>query len=128
MLRRVIPGFVLGLSILAVGTTPAQQATHKFAIAEGAFRLDGQPLQIISGEMHFARIPREYWRHRLRMAKAMGLNTIATYVFWNYHESRPGVFDFRTGNRDLATFVRLAQDQRNAIRRFIVKRFTTRPS
>ena len=111
MLRRVIPGFVLGLAMLAVGTSPAQRATHTFAIADGAFRLDGKPLQIISGEMHFARIPREYWRHRLRMAKAMGLNTIATYVFWNYHEIKPGVFDFRTGNRDLAAFVRIAQEE-----------------
>ena len=111
MLQRVIPGIVLGLSLLAVGPSPAQRSTHTFAIADGAFRLDGKPLQIISGEMHFARIPREYWRHRLRMAKAMGLNTIATYVFWNYHEIKPGVFDFRTGNRDLAAFVRMAQEE-----------------
>ncbi len=111
MLRRVMPGFVLGLALVAVGAAPAQRPTHTFAIADGAFQLDGKPLQIISGEMHFARIPREYWRHRLRMAKAMGLNTIATYVFWNYHETRPGVFDFRTGNRDLAAFVRIAQEE-----------------
>ena len=111
MLRRVIPGLVLVLSLLAVRGSAAQQASHTFAIADGAFQLDGQPLQIISGEMHFARIPREYWRHRLRMAKAMGLNTIATYVFWNYHEINPGVFDFRTGNRDLAAFVRIAQEE-----------------
>ena len=45
------------------------------------------------------------------MARAMGLNTIATYVFWNYHEVRPGVFDFHTGNRDLAEFVRIAQQE-----------------
>ncbi len=61
--------------------------------------------------MHYARIPREYWRHRLRMAKAMGLNTVATYVFWDYHERRPGAFDFRTGNRDLAAFIRIAQEE-----------------
>ena len=61
--------------------------------------------------MHYARIPREYWRHRLRMAKAMGLNTISTYVFWNYHEMRPGVFDFHTGNRDVAEFIREAQQE-----------------
>jgi len=89
-------------------TTPAR---HDFRIAKGAFLLDGKPLQIISGELHYARIPRAYWRQRLKMAKAMGLNTIATYVFWNYHEVRPGVFDFRTGNRDLAAFLRIAQEE-----------------
>ena len=111
MLRRVVLFSVLILLLLAVGNAPAQQSRHTFAIAGGAFRLDGQPLKIVSGEMHFARIPREYWRHRLRMAKGMGLNTIATYVFWNYHESRPGVFDFKSGNRDLAAFVRIAQEE-----------------
>ncbi|HEX6809810.1 MAG TPA: beta-galactosidase family protein [Gemmatimonadaceae bacterium] len=86
-------------------------AAHTFAIGKGAFLLDGKPFQLIAGEMHYARIPREYWRHRLRMAKAMGLNTIATYVFWNYHETRPGVFDFHSGNRDLAVFLREAQQE-----------------
>lgn len=106
-------------SFLAIGLcgalaglpSPAQRPPHTFAIGTGAFLLDGTPLQIISGEMHYARIPRAYWRHRLRMAKAMGLNTIATYVFWNYHEVRPGVFDFHTGNRDLAEFIRDAQEE-----------------
>lgn len=74
------------------------------------FLLDGRPLQIISGEMHYPRIPREYWRHRLRMARAMGLNTITTYVFWNFHEPRPGAFDFR-GNNDVAAFIRAAQEE-----------------
>ncbi len=84
---------------------------HDFRITQGQFLLDGKPFQIISGELHYARIPREYWRHRLRMAKAMGLNTIATYVFWNYHELKPGVFDFHSGNRDLAAFLRIAQEE-----------------
>jgi beta-galactosidase len=94
------------------GSATAQRGVrHDFRIAKGAFLLDGKPFQIISGELHYARIPREYWRHRLKMAKAMGLNTIATYVFWNYHEVRPGVFDFHTGNRDLAEFLRIAQEE-----------------
>ncbi|HET7564309.1 MAG TPA: beta-galactosidase [Gemmatimonadaceae bacterium] len=97
--------------LLSVAPAHSQQPTHAFRIADGAFLLDGKPIQLISGEMHYARIPRAYWRHRLRMAKAMGLNTIATYVFWNYHEVRPGVFDFRTGNRNLAEFLRTAQEE-----------------
>ena len=69
--------------------------------------LDGKPLQILSGEMHYPRIPREYWRERFRMARAMGLNTVSTYVFWNLHEPTPGRFDF-DGNHDVAAFVRAA--------------------
>ncbi len=73
--------------------------------------LDGKPLQIISGEMHPARIPAAYWRHRIQMAKAMGCNTIAAYVFWNYHEVKEGVFDFTTGNKNIAAFIRICQQE-----------------
>ena len=76
-----------------------------------SFLLDGQPYQIISGEMHPARIPAEYWRHRIRMAKAMGCNTIAAYIFWNFHETEDGVFDFTTENHDLAGFFKIVQEE-----------------
>ncbi|MCX6252671.1 MAG: beta-galactosidase [Bacteroidetes bacterium] len=88
----------------------AGKGSHTFSIGNNSFLLDGKPFRIISGEMHFARIPRECWRDRLHMAKAMGLNTIATYIFWNYHESEKGKFNF-TGNADVAEFVRLAQEE-----------------
>ena len=84
-------------------------AAHHFSLGHHEFLLDGKPFQIISGEMHPARIPREYWQQRIRMAKAMGCNTIAVYVFWNYHEPEPGHFDFTTGNRDIAAFIRLCK-------------------
>ena len=84
-------------------------AAHHFSLGQHEFLLDGKPFQIISGEMHPARIPREYWQQRIRMAKAMGCNTIAVYVFWNYHEPEPGHFDFTTGNRDIAAFIRLCK-------------------
>jgi len=83
---------------------------HIFKIGEGNFLLDGKPFQIISGEMHFARIPRECWRDRLHMARAMGLNTVATYVFWNYHEPGKGKYNFKE-NADVAEFCRLAQEE-----------------
>lgn len=88
----------------------SQTAHHTFRIADGSFLLDGKPFTIISGEMHFARIPCECWRDRLRMAKAMGVNTIATYVFWNYQEPQEGQFNF-AGNADVAAFVRTAQEE-----------------
>ncbi|MGA3034465.1 MAG: beta-galactosidase family protein [Terracidiphilus sp.] len=83
---------------------------QSFGVANGKFLLDGKPVQIISGEMHYPRIPRAYWRDRFRMAKAMGLNTITAYVFWNEHEREPGVYDF-SGQRDVAEFVREAQSE-----------------
>ncbi|QNR85149.1 beta-galactosidase [Pedobacter riviphilus] len=91
--------------------TKSQDPKHTFAIEGGNFLLDGKPIQIYSGEMHYARIPKPYWRHRLRMMKAMGLNAVATYVFWNYHETAPGVWDFKTGNRDIAEYIKTAQEE-----------------
>jgi beta-galactosidase len=87
-----------------------QLADHSFFVRDGKFVLDGKSFQILSGEMHYSRIPRAYWRDRFRMAKAMGLNTVTTYVFWNVHELRPGVYDF-SENRDVAEFIREAQSE-----------------
>ncbi len=103
------PLILLFLAALLISPADAQKR-HTFKIGEGQFLLDGKPFQIISGEMHFARIPQEYWRDRFKMAKAMGLNTIATYVFWNYHEPEPGKFNFE-GNADVAKFVKEAQEE-----------------
>jgi beta-galactosidase len=63
--------------------------------------------QFFCGEMHYPRIPREYWRARLEMAYAMGLDAVSTYVFWNLHEPQPERYDF-TGNNDVAEYVRIA--------------------
>ncbi|HEY4146619.1 glycoside hydrolase family 35 protein [Pinirhizobacter sp.] len=108
---------VLGLLIGALlsGNAPAAPApapadAHKLTISQGEFQLDGKPFRIISGEMHYTRVPREYWRDRLKMARAMGLNTITTYVFWNAHEATPGHYDF-SGQNDVAEFIREAQQE-----------------
>src|SRR5512137_128368 len=101
--------FLMLITALAPAASNGQK--HSFKLGGNQFLLDGKPFQIISGEMHPARIPKEYWRHRIRMAKAMGCNTIAAYVFWNYHESSPGNFDFTTENRDFTGFLKIAQDE-----------------
>jgi len=87
-----------------------QNAPHQFVVQDGQFVLDGKPFRIISGEMHYPRIPRAYWRDRFRMAKALGLNAVTTYVFWNVHEPRHGEYDFSDKN-DVAEFVREAQEE-----------------
>lgn len=89
----------------------AQKAKHTFKFSGPEFLLDDKPFQIISGEMHPARIPAEYWKHRIRMAKAMGCNTISAYIFWNYHESEEGVYDFSTGNHNIASFIKMVQEE-----------------
>jgi beta-galactosidase len=97
--------------MLSFSSGMAQNSKHNFIMTESEFVLDGEPFQIISGEMHPARIPQEYWRHRIQMAKAMGCNTIAAYIFWNYHETGEGVFDFTTGNHNIQEFFRIAQEE-----------------
>ncbi len=91
--------------IIFTGTVPAQP----FTIDHGQFLLHDKPFQMMSGEMHYARIPPEYWRQRLMMAKSMGLNTVSTYVFWNLHEPKRGEFTF-SGIADIAKFVKIAQE------------------
>ncbi len=92
------------------GGLPASAAERSVVVRDRQFVVNGTPLQIICGEMHYSRIPPEYWRHRLQMARAMGLNTIGTYVFWNMHEPERGTYDF-SGAQDVATFVRMAQEE-----------------
>ena len=96
-------------SVFARAAQPPASTTPLIA-KNGKFVLNGHPYQIIAGSMHYGRIPRAYWRDRLKMAKAMGLNTITTYVFWNLHEPKPGVYDF-SGNLDVAEFIRMAQQE-----------------
>ena len=88
---------------------PGSQPPHTFAIGTNDFLLDGQRLQIRCGEIHAARVPMEYWRHRLQLAKAMGLNTVCAYLFWNMHEPKPGEYVW-TGQADDAEFCRIAQE------------------
>ncbi|CAN5723970.1 beta-galactosidase [soil metagenome] len=104
--------FVAVSPLIATIAASAQSHTqpHTFAVDQDHFALDGKPFKVLSGELHYARIPRAYWHARLKMAKAMGLNTIATYVFWNVHEPTQGHYDF-SGNNDLAAFIKAAQEE-----------------
>lgn len=86
------------------------QPKETFAIGDSSFLLNGKPYVIRCGEMHFARIPKPYWQQRLKMAKAMGLNTVCAYLFWNFIEKQPGQFNW-SGQADAAEFCRLAQKE-----------------
>jgi beta-galactosidase len=108
--RLVFAALLFGFAASGFAAQRIASPEDSFTVQGDHFLLDGKPFQIISGEMHYERIPRAYWRARLRMARAMGLNTVATYVFWNIHEPQPGVFHF-SGNADLAEFIREAQQE-----------------
>lgn len=97
-------------ALLHYGTISAQSTTPDFRIGDTSFLLNGKPFVIRCGEMHYGRIPRAYWRQRLHMAKAMGLNTVCAYLFWNFTEKEPGKFDW-SGQADAAEFCRLAQEE-----------------
>ncbi len=115
--RIVWIGFIFSSSFVSaqvsaqvLAQASAQDRRHVFALGDSSFLLDGKPLQMVSGEMHYTRVPRAYWRDRMKMAKAMGLNTIGTYVFWNAHEAEKGKYDF-TDNNDIAEFVKTAKEE-----------------
>jgi beta-galactosidase len=114
-MTRVLLRFATILSVsfalIGAGAAHAQSpSAHTFSVAGGRFLFDGKPYQVISGEMHYPRVPRAYWRDRFRKARAMGLNTITTYVFWNVHEPRLGAYDF-SGQNDVAEYIREAQQE-----------------
>ena len=100
------------LALLALmACTMAVHAANKpgtFTTGDKTFLLNGEPFIVKAAEVHYPRIPRPYWEHRIKMCKALGMNAVCIYIFWNIHEQREGQFDF-TGNNDVAEFCRLAQ-------------------
>ena len=86
----------------------AAQKGGTFTTGDKTFLLNGKPFVVKAAELHYPRIPRAYWEHRIKMCKALGMNTVCLYVFWNIHEQKEGQFDF-TGNNDVAAFCRLCQ-------------------
>lgn len=104
-MNKKLSAFLLTL-IFVAGVSMA--AERKFEIGQKTFLLDGKPMVIKAAELHYPRIPKEYWEHRIETCKAMGMNAVCLYVFWNYHEPEMGKFDF-TGQKDIAAFCKLAQ-------------------
>jgi beta-galactosidase len=95
----------LPVSLLFFGNCSNKEV---FETGKQTFLLNGKPFVIKGAELHYPRIPKEYWEHRIEMCKALGMNAICLYVFWNIHEPEEGKFDF-TGDNDVAAFCRLAQ-------------------
>lgn len=103
--------FIATVALLVTAMLPPISAARKggtFTVGDKTFLLNGKPFVVKAAELHYPRIPRPYWEHRIKMCKALGMNTVCLYVFWNIHEQQEGKFDF-TGNNDVAEFCRLAQ-------------------
>ena len=97
---------LLCLFVLEIHVLYAQKGS--FEVGDKTFLLNGKPFLVKAAEIHYSRIPRAYWENRIQLCKALGMNTLCIYIFWNYHEGQEGVFDF-SGNKDIAEFCRLAQ-------------------
>lgn len=111
-MRRILVTLCLWTSLFsgnAIAQTGHQTfAARSFSLGQNHFLLNGKPFVIRAAELHYPRIPKEYWEHRIQLSKAMGMNTVCIYLFWNLHEQKPDQFDF-SGQNDVAEFVRLVQ-------------------
>ena len=103
----LVKRYLLLLAICAVLQSYGQ-APQTFTTGNKSFLLNGRPFLIRAAELHYPRIPRAYWEHRIQTCKAMGMNTICIYLFWNLHEQKEGVYDFK-GQNDILEFVKLVQ-------------------
>ena len=108
-MKTILKKLVLGALLLtAPAVASAASKPGTFTTGDKTFLLNGQPFIVKAAEVHYPRIPRPYWEHRIQMCKALGMNAVCIYIFWNIHEQKEGQFDF-TGNNDVAEFCRLAQ-------------------
>ena len=99
---------ILTLFALISATVLADNKPGTFTIGDKTFLLNGQPFVVKAAEVHYPRIPRPYWEHRIQMCKSLGMNAVCIYIFWNIHEQQEGQFNF-TDNNDIAEFCRIAQ-------------------
>ncbi|KAH9900313.1 family 35 glycoside hydrolase [Xylariomycetidae sp. FL2044] len=108
--NQVLACFVAGWASVASASASASTAPS-FTYDRNTFYLNGDPYVIIGGQMDPQRIPPVYWRDRLARARAMGLNTIFSYVFWNLLEPEPGEWRTDQETNDIAKFFRIAQEE-----------------
>ena len=108
-MKKIFETILVALLLACVLPHSAMAAEREsFAAGKNTFLLNGKPFVVKAAEVHYPRIPRPYWEHRIKMCKALGMNTLCLYVFWNIHEQKEGVYDF-SGQNDVAEFCRLAQ-------------------
>lgn len=116
--KNLLPVALLAASFLMNGALsraddnifPPAEAAKSFVNFDGkGFLINNQRTFIVSGSLHYPRVPRALWRDRLLRMKRGGFNCVQTYVFWNYHEPKEGQFDF-SGEKDLDAFLKLVKE------------------
>ena len=107
-MKKLLKALLVGILVMTTSSAVAAKTTETFAVGNKTFLLNGKPFVVKAAEVHYPRIPRPYWEHRIQMCKSLGMNAVCIYIFWNIHEQREGQFDF-TGQNDVAEFCRLAQ-------------------
>ena len=108
--HRILSAAFLLMTLAMIPVACGQVREYRsFTASDGSFMLDGEPFVVKAAELHYPRIPRPYWEHRIQMCKALGMNTVCMYVFWNIHEQEEGKFDF-SGQNDIAEFCRIAHE------------------
>ena len=109
-MKHFLLSLALAVSFVCCNAVAANAASKpgSFRVGDKTFLLNDKPFVVKAAEVHYPRIPREYWEQRIQMCKALGMNTLCIYVFWNFHEPQMDNFLF-TGQNDVAAFCRLAQ-------------------
>ena len=102
--------YMLMFFVAVVAFVACSDKKHSLIIEDGHIVVDGQRYLVASGEVDYARIPREYWDDRLELLSSIGFNTITVKVPWMLHEPEEGVFDFE-GMKDVRAFCELARDK-----------------
>ena len=87
MRNRLIALLVL-FTVVIFSSAQAQTTARKFEAGKNTFLLDGEPFVVKAAELHYTRIPQAYWEHRIEMCKALGMNTICIYIFWNIQDRK----------------------------------------
>ena len=107
-MKKLSLGLFMTMLLMLASSAMAAPKAGSFTIGDKTFLLNGKPFVVKAAEVHYPRIPQAYWEQRIKMCKALGMNTLCIYIFWNSHEPQQDQFNF-TGNNDIRAFVKLAQ-------------------
>ncbi len=107
--RRFVRNAVAAAAI-SRGITASSEADPAVTFDARSLIVHGTRTLLLCGEIHYSRSTRALWPALLDRSKALGINAIATYVFWNQHEPERDVYDF-AGERDLGHFLDLCRER-----------------
>ena len=81
-MKQLIFGLMIFAALLFAGCGNDGGEKGTFAAGDKTFLLNGKPFIVKAAEVHYSRIPKEYWENRIQLCKALGMNTLCIYIFW----------------------------------------------